>query len=204
MLQTFQTILVLSGLIFVCIIILALVTSFLVAIFGGGPFVPTPIKAVKEILKHAEIKKGDRLYDIGAGDGRYLHYAEKLYGAKATGFEIDPFVYAIAKINRFLFGWKGKMIRGNFQKYPLTDADIVICYMLPRTLEQYQKKFDKELKENCKIISYSFHVGNYQPYKEIKANKKTGIKKIFIYKIQRKRDESAKNSTKKKTTFIKT
>ena len=174
----------------------ALTTSFVVAFFGGGPFVPTPKKAVREVLKQAKIKKGDKLYDIGAGDGRYIHFAEKEYGAIATGFEIDPFVYALARFKQIVFGWKGTMIRSNFRKHSLKDADIIICYMLPSTLKKYQTKFDKELKKGCRIISYSFHIGSWKPTKTIPAKTKTGIKKIYIYSI---RDKSAKKPIKKKT-----
>ena len=204
-----QTIIVCTGTLIVILVTIALATSFAIALFGGGPFVPTPKKAVKEILKHAKIKKGDKLYDIGAGDGRFLHYAEKLYGAKATGFEIDPFVYAIARLKQILFRWKGKIIRGNFQKHPLNDADIVICYMLPKTLKKYQKKFDRELKKSCKVISYTFHIGNWKPIREISPSK--GVKKIFIYSkatssasskaassAHSTRDNPAKTRTKKK------
>ncbi|MFA4891274.1 MAG: hypothetical protein WC604_02900 [Candidatus Gracilibacteria bacterium] len=195
MINFLQSILVVSVIIAVIIVIIALATSFVVAVFGGGPFVPTPKKAVIKILKHAGIRKGDILYDIGAGDGRFLHYAEKLYGAKATGFEIDPFVYTLARFKQILFGWKGKMIRGNFQNYSLKDADIVICYMLPDTLRKYQKKFEDELRTGCKVISYTFHIGSWKPYKVIPKDTRTNIKRLYIYK----RDTAAKTSAKKKT-----
>lgn len=197
MLHIIQLVLSILILLFVAILILGLFTSFAVAILAGSPFVPTPIKAVEEILKKAEIKKGDILYDIGAGDGRFLHYAEKLYEAKATGFEIDPFVFLLAKFKKLFFGWKGEIIRGNFINHSLKNADIIICYMLPKSLKKYQKKFDADLRKGCKVISYSFHIGSWKPYKTIQPNKKTGIKKIFIYKVL---DKSAKIRTKKKTT----
>jgi len=200
MLNFLQLIIVVLVIIAVIMVIIAIATSFVVAFFGGGPFVPTPKKAVIKILKHAGIRKGDILYDIGAGDGRFLHYAEKLYGAKATGFEIDPFVYALARFKQLLFKWKGTMIRGDFRSYSLKDADIVICYMLPNTLKKYQEKFDKELHKGCKIISYTFHVGNWKPYKVIPKDPRTGIKRLYIYK----RDTPAKNSTKKKTASKRT
>lgn len=196
MLHLIQIIVVAIALALVLIIILALGTSFIVAVFGGGPFVPTKILAVKKILREAGIKKGQILYDIGAGDGRFLHYAEKLYGAHATGFEIDPFIYSIAKLKQILLGWKGVLYRDNFQNHSLKNADIVICYMLPETLKKYQKKFDKELQKGTKVISYTFHIGSWIPYKEIPADKSLRIKKIFIYKI---RSKKAKPLTKKKT-----
>ena len=195
------TITTIAVLVAVAILILALGTSFIVAIFGGGPFVPTPNRAVKKILKHAKIRPHQKLYDIGAGDGRLLHFAEKLYGAKATGFEIDPFVYSLARFNQIFLRHKGKIILGNFQKHSLKDADFVFCYMLPETLKEYRTKFARELKPSCTIISYTFKIHGWKPSKVIPVDKKNRIKRIYIYKA---RDNSAKTSTKKKTTSKRT
>lgn len=167
--------------ILVTLVIIALCISFYITIFGGGPFVPTPMKAVEEVLKHAGIKKGDKLYDIGAGDGRFLNLATKKYGANATGFELDPFVYTLARIKQIFFGWKGQMIRSNFLKHDISDAKIVVCYMLPKTLAKFQKKFDKELKKGTHVVSYAFHIGSWKPKKVVP--KKGKISQIFIYEI---------------------
>lgn len=169
----------LLALILVVSISVFLTISFYITIFGGGPFVPTPMYAVHKVLKAAGIKKGQKVYDIGAGDGRFVHFACKDYGANAVGFEMDPTVYMIAKIRQWLWHWKGKIIRSNFLRYHLTDADVVVCYMMPKTLARFQTKFDKELKKGAKIVSYAFHIGTWKPKKIIPKDKK--ISKIFIY-----------------------
>jgi SAM-dependent methyltransferase len=170
----------------VLIIVLAVVVfmtiSLYVAIFGGGPFVPTSIKAVKEVLKAADIKEGDIVYDLGAGDGRFVHFASKIYKAKSKGFEIDPFVFFLSKLRQWLWKWQGEMTYANFEKVNLKDADLIICYLLPNTLKKYQKKFEKELTKGTKIISYAFKVGNMKPIKELPRHNK--ISKIYLYEIQ--------------------
>jgi predicted RNA methylase len=172
------------ALIFVILITVFMSISFYITIFGGGPFIPTPLKAVHSVLKHAKIKKGEKVYDIGAGDGRFIHFATKDYGAKATGFEMDPFVYFIAKIRQLFFSWKGKIIRSDFRKHSLKDADVIVCYMMPKTLAKFQIKFDKELKKGTRIISYAFHIGTWKAKKIVP--KKGKIAKIFIYQIGNK------------------
>lgn len=168
-------------LIIVLAVIVFLSIGFYVMIFGGGPFIPTPISAVKKVLKHANIKKGDKVYDIGAGDGRFIHFATKDYKANAVGFELDPFVFFLAKLRQWFWGWKGKMIRGNFLNQKISDANIIVCYMMPKSLKKYQKKFDKELKKGTKVVSYAFKIGNWKPTKVIP--KKGKMSKILIYKI---------------------
>ncbi|PIR55031.1 hypothetical protein COU74_04845 [Candidatus Peregrinibacteria bacterium CG10_big_fil_rev_8_21_14_0_10_36_19] len=162
-------------------VIIFLSISFFIGIFGGGPFVPTPFPAVHKVLKAAKIKKNNKLYDIGAGDGRFIHFASKDYQANAEGFEMDPFVFFLAKMRQKIFGWQGKMTYGNFTKKSLKDADILICYMMPETLAKFQKKFDKELKKGTKIVSYAFHIGNWKPKKIIPKEGK--ISQIFIYEV---------------------
>lgn len=169
------------ALIIVASISVFMTISFYITIFGGGPFVPTPMPSVHKVLKVAEIKKGQKVYDIGAGDGRFIHFAAKDYGADAVGFEMDPIVYCIAKIREIFWHWKGKMIRSNFQKYSLADADVLLCYMMPNTLAKFQKQFDKELKKGCKIVSYAFHIGTWIPKKVVPKENK--IAQIFIYQI---------------------
>lgn len=176
-----ETILVSITFILVFTVIIFLCVSFYITIFGGGPFVPTPIPAVLKVLKHANIHKGDKVYDIGAGDNRFIHFATKFYKAKGVGFELNPFIYFIAKIRQLFWGWEGEIIRGNFWKQSLEDADVILCYMMPNSLAKFQKKFEAELRNGAKILSYAFHIGTLKPTKVIP--KKGKIAKIFIYKI---------------------
>ncbi|NBW41485.1 hypothetical protein EBR25_10870 [bacterium] len=52
----------------------------LVAIFKGGAPIPSRFSTVKSIMRLADIKPGDVVYDLGSGDGRILFAAHKLGG----------------------------------------------------------------------------------------------------------------------------
>jgi|SRR5579863_2334338 len=54
------------------------------------PYVATTDEAVQAMLKLADVKKTDVVYDLGCGDGRIVIAAAKLYGAPGVGIDIDP------------------------------------------------------------------------------------------------------------------
>ena len=53
------------------------------------PYVPTPLPIAERMLELAAIRRGELLYDLGAGDGRLLTLASQRYSAKAVGVELS-------------------------------------------------------------------------------------------------------------------
>ena len=54
-------------------------------------YVPTPPEVVDAMLKVANVRRGDVLYDLGSGDGRIpITAAQKYNVTRATGIEINP------------------------------------------------------------------------------------------------------------------
>src|SRR5574341_1219942 len=53
-------------------------------------FVPTPEDVVAGMLRLANVKRSDVVYDLGSGDGRIVIQAAKRYGARGVGIELDP------------------------------------------------------------------------------------------------------------------
>ncbi len=155
----------------------------LVAIIQGAPFVPTPMRAVEHVLKAAKIKKGDRVYDIGCGDGRFVYFANKLYQADSVGLELDPSIWCLAQIRKFLWKSKAKIVLGDFRNFNLSNANQIVCYMMPNTLAKFRIKFNKELKKGTRVVSYAFHIEGWTPVKKIPRNKKLNISPIWIYEV---------------------
>ena len=155
----------------------------LIAAINGAPFVPTPMRAVEKVLKAARIKKGDRVYDIGCGDGRFVHFANKLYKADAVGFELDPLICLMAKIRKIFWHSKAKIVFGDFRRYKLNNTDKIVCYMLPKTLANFKPKFEKELRKGAQVISYAFSIEGWKPLKKIERDRKQNISPIWIYEI---------------------
>ena len=85
------------------------------------PYVPTTEEAVKAMLKLADVKKSDVVYDLGSGDGRIVFAAAKEYGAHGVGIDINPERIQEAETNAKKAGVE-KLVR--FEENDLFDANI--------------------------------------------------------------------------------
>ena len=124
----------------------------------GAPWVPTPYKTIKKMLKLAEVKPEDVVYDLGSGDGRVIIEAARSFGAKAVGIEIDPLRFMWTKVRIFLLGLSNKVnvLLGNFFKIDISDADVVTIYLLQETNVKLIDKFIRELRPGTRIVSNTF------------------------------------------------
>lgn len=138
---------------------------------------PTSVKRCRKMLKMADLKKGEKFYDLGCGDGRFLIIAEKEFGANATGIEIDPIRYAIAKILVFLFTKKAKVIFGNYNKHRFNDANVISVFLQTNPMKEFEKSLHK-LKKGTRIVSH------YHRFEKIKPSKTDRKEKIYLYAVK--------------------
>jgi hypothetical protein len=55
----------------------------------AAPFVPSPLPIVQRMLELARVGPGDKVFDLGSGDGRTVSMAAEKFGAGAVGVELD-------------------------------------------------------------------------------------------------------------------
>jgi SAM-dependent methyltransferase len=132
------------------------------------PYVPSPNAVVEGMLKLADVKSSDTLYDLGCGDGRIVIAAAKTYGAHAVGVDIDPERVAEARENARKAGVES-LVR--FEEKDLFDADIhdatvVTLYLLPNVNLKLRPKLMKDLKPGTRVVSHSFDMESWKPVKE--------------------------------------
>jgi ribosomal protein L11 methylase PrmA len=137
-------------------------------------FVPTPQEVVDEMLKVANVHKGDVVYDLGCGDGRLVITAAKL-GARAVGIDINP-----ERIKESLANAReaGVMDRVTFRNEDLFEADIkeatvVTLYLLPSLNLKLRPKLWKELKPGTRIVSHAFDMDDWKPEKQLDVDGRT-------------------------------
>jgi len=149
------------------------------------PFVSTPEPVVRRMLKLAEVKPGEVVYDLGAGDGRILIIAALEFGARAVGVEIRPqLIYEIEKkIKMYNLEDRVKIIHGNFFDVNISEADIVTLYLLTSVNEKLKPKLKRELKPGARIVSHDFEIPGWKPLRvEILPDVWT-THKIYLYRV---------------------
>jgi precorrin-6B methylase 2 len=134
------------------------------------PFVPTTEEAVAAMLKLADVKKTDIVYDLGCGDGRIVIAAAKTYGAHAVGIDINPVRLAEAAENLKKAGPDvAKLVR--FEENDLFQADIheatvVTLFLLSSVNLKLRPKLLADLKPGTRVVSNTFDMGDWKPEKE--------------------------------------
>jgi SAM-dependent methyltransferase len=145
-------------------VLMVLLLSMLFAALSLAPWVPSPSKYLKRALGLAQIKPGERFYELGCGDGRATIYAAKHFGAKATGIELAFPLFVAAKIRALLSRAPDVNIRfGDLFKIDLSDADVIYVYGMPKVLEnRLREKLERECKSGTRVISFMFEIKGWE------------------------------------------
>ena len=133
------------------------------------PYVPTTEQAVQAMLKLADLKKTDVVYDLGCGDGRIVIAAANKYGARGVGIDINPVRINEAKANAKKAGVES-LVR--FEENDLFQADIheasvVTLFLLADINLKLRPRLLRELKPGTRIISNTFDMGDWKPDREV-------------------------------------
>jgi protein-L-isoaspartate O-methyltransferase len=134
--------------------------------FKEAPWVATQPETVEKMIALANIKPGAKAADIGSGDGR-LVIALAQAGAEAHGYEINPFLVLLSRLNISQAGLTSKAFVHwkNFWNEDLSKFDIVIVYGTPKIMKRLEEKLKKELKTDATIISNIYAFPTWSPSK---------------------------------------
>ena len=151
-------------------------------------FVPTPDEVVEQMLKVANVHKGDVVYDLGCGDGRLVIAAAKL-GARGIGIDINPQRIKESKENAAKAGVTDRV---TFRTEDLFEADfkdatVVTLYLLPALNLKLRPKLWREVKPGSRVVSHDFDMGDWAPEKEIHLDVEDRSHKVYFWTIPEKK-----------------
>lgn len=128
-------------------------------------YLPTPHAVVDDMLRLAGMRGGDRLVDLGAGDGRIAIAAARDYGIRALGIELDARKVAEARANVRRAGLEHlvEIRQGDVLDADLRGVTVVTIFLFPGINARLAPKLRAELPPGARIVSHRFGLGDWPP-----------------------------------------
>jgi tRNA1(Val) A37 N6-methylase TrmN6 len=132
-----------------------------------APYYPTPETIVEKMLQLAGLKPGEKMFDLGSGDGRIVIMAAQKFGADATGIEFDKDLWkqSSERIKSLGLEKRARIIQGDIMKQDYSKADVITVYLLPSSNDKVRPLLEKQLKKGARIVSHDFEFSGWTPVK---------------------------------------
>lgn len=132
-----------------------------------APYWQTPSALIEPMLDLARCGPGDRLLDLGCGDGRIV-IAAALRGAEGVGVDFDPERIAEARAAAEAAGVSDRV---SFQQQDLfatdlTAATIVTLYLLPLPNRLLGHRLRTELAPGSRVVSHAWSIDGWPAERE--------------------------------------
>ncbi len=161
----------------VILIALILLAAYYTGIFRGAPFVPTKKETLERMINAAQIQPGNKVADIGSGDGRIIIAAAQA-GGESHGYEINPLlvIWSIYKINKAGLRGRAFVHWKSFWGVDYSQFDIVTLFGVSNIMKKLGEKLKKEMKPGSKVVSNIFQFPNWQGEKH---------EEVYVYRIEK-------------------
>jgi SAM-dependent methyltransferase len=131
------------------------------------PYEPTTYEIAEEMLRMADVRKNDLVYDLGCGDGRIVIMAVKERGARGVGVDLDPERIKESKENARQAGVTAQVrfFQQDLFKTDIKKATVVMLYLWPEVNLRLRPRLFTELRPGTRVVSHSHTMGDWKPDK---------------------------------------
>jgi len=133
-----------------------------------APYYPTPETIVERMLQLGELKAGEKMFDLGSGDGRIVVMAAQRFHAEAVGVELDKDLcrQSMARIQKLGLEKSAHIINADLLNQNYGSADLVTVYLLPEPIDnKVQPLLDRQMKKGARVVAHDFEFKNWTPVK---------------------------------------
>jgi hypothetical protein len=159
----------------ILVVALILCISFSFVLINGAPYLPTLSKQIDAAIKLSGLKPGERIIELGCGDGRVLLAAAKA-GLCGIGYELNPLLYVVAKLRLWPYRQQIQVKWGDFWRQQWPRADAIYVFLLPRLMAKLEQNILSRPNAPNKVISFAFKFPGRKADKE-----KAGV---FLYYLK--------------------
>jgi len=129
-----------------------------------APYYPTPETIVEKMLQLGGLKAGEKVFDLGSGDGRIVIMAAQKFHADAVGIELDKDLcrQSLERIHKLGLEKNARVINGDLLAQNYASADLVTVYLLPDSINnKVQPLLDRQLKKGARVVAHDFEFRNW-------------------------------------------
>lgn len=141
-------------------------------------FYATPQVVVDKMLELGGLKAGERVFDLGSGDGRIVIMAAQKYKADAIGVELNPSLVkqSMDRIRALGLTNSARIIEGDLLKQDYSSADLITVYLLPVGNNLVTPILEKQLKKGARVVAHDFEFSAWRPVRTIEVDDDEGRK----------------------------
>lgn len=129
-----------------------------------APYYPSPAPVVERMLDLAEVGPGDRLIDLGCGDGRIVLAAARR-GATGLGVDLDPRRIREARRAARAAGLEAAVrfsVEDLFQT-SLEEATVVTMFLLVHVNWFMEDRLRSRLRPGARVVSHLYPMRGWAP-----------------------------------------
>ena len=132
-----------------------------------APYYPTPETVVVKMLELGGLQPGEKMFDLGSGDGRIVILAARTFQANAVGVELDKDLYrqSMERIRNLGLEKSAKIVNGHILKQDYSSADLITVYLLPASNDKVQPLLERQLKKGARVVAHDFEFRSWTPAK---------------------------------------
>jgi ribosomal protein L11 methylase PrmA len=148
------------------VILGAVAASFLYILYHGAPYVPSNSGRVQEMVKMLEVNPGERIADLGSGDGRLVIACAEA-GAEAHGYEVNPLLVWKSRREIRKLGLQDTAFihLKSFLNDDLGQYDACTIFQIKSVMHKLEEKFENESKKPLRVVVNAFGFPTKVPIK---------------------------------------
>lgn len=151
-----------------------------------APYYPTPETIVVKMLELGGLKPGEKMFDLGSGDGRIVIAAAAKFHADAVGVELDKDLcrQSMERIRKLGLERTARIINGDILKQDYSSADLVTVYLLPNSNDKVQPLLERQLKKGARVVAHDFEFKSWTAIKvdDIEDDGEGRSHTLFLYR----------------------
>ncbi|NPV04523.1 MAG: methyltransferase domain-containing protein [Syntrophaceae bacterium] len=149
--------------------------------FAEVPYVATPYEVVDEMIRLADVRADDVVYDLGCGDGRLVIEAVRRTGCRGVGVDIDGDLIALCRARARAAGVeeRTRFETQDFFETDVREATVMLIYLFTHINLRLRPKFLEEMKPGSRVVSNTFDMGDWKPDRTVRV----GGRRIFCWVV---------------------